>query len=202
MRDDGHVCLTDFGTAKIHVSESSSLDVSPSRKHSFVGSPQYVAPELLKNQSASFSVDFWSLGCLLFSLLCGYPPFRGASEYLTFQKILKSTYRFPDGFPDDARDLVEKLLNPDPSKRIGCCSSGIEDIKTHSFFNEIDWDTVCTTPTPMQELLNAYHDKIGEIDEPDYPLDPETPDLGSPDVGVYEPYQDDDNEDFHKFDDE
>lgn len=60
--------------------------------------------------SRPYSSDYWGFGCILFQILAGRPPFQARTEYLMFQKIIKLEYEFPEGFPADARDLVEKLL--------------------------------------------------------------------------------------------
>ncbi|EFE38658.1 hypothetical protein TRV_06647 [Trichophyton verrucosum HKI 0517] len=140
-----HVKITDFGTAKILSMPSPkeggndngipSMDMpEDERARSFVGTAEYVSPELLTNKSACKASDLWAFGCIIFQLLAGRPPFKAANEYLTFQKIVALEYEFPKGFPPAARDLVERLLVHDPNTRLQ-----IEHIKNHEFFNGITW---------------------------------------------------------------
>jgi 3-phosphoinositide dependent protein kinase-1 len=99
-----------------------------------VGTAEYVSPELLREKSACKASDLWALGCIIYQLLAGRPPFKAANEYLTFQKIMNLEYHFPDGFPDKARDLVERLLVLDPAHRLP-----VEHIRNHQFFEGITW---------------------------------------------------------------
>ncbi|PGH02847.1 AGC/PDK1 protein kinase [Polytolypa hystricis UAMH7299] len=139
-----HVKITDFGTAKI-LDHPKRLDDSGGipqmdaasnhdRANSFVGTAEYVSPELLTDKSACKASDLWAFGCIVFQLLAGRPPFKAANEYQTFQKIVGLEYEFPMGFPPVARDLVERLLVLDPSRRLQ-----IEHIKNHEFFDGIVW---------------------------------------------------------------
>lgn len=131
-----HVKITDFGTAKLldnPQSNGSVLDgANVDRANSFVGTAEYVSPELLTDKNACKSSDLWAFGCIIYQLLAGRPPFKAANEYLTFQKIVALEYTFPDGFPEIAKDLVERLLVLDPMKRLP-----IEHIKNHAFFDGI-----------------------------------------------------------------
>ena len=105
-----------------------------SRASSFVGTAEYVSPELLTDKSACKASDLWAFGCIVYQLLAGRPPFKAANEYLTFQKIVALEYSFPDSFPRVAKDLIERLLVLDPSRRLS-----LEHIKSHEFFRGIMW---------------------------------------------------------------
>ncbi|KAL7919459.1 serine/threonine protein kinase [Trichoderma austrokoningii] len=140
-----HVKITDFGTARLLPDprtaqdtkadgsdglDSDSRNGDDGRAASFVGTAEYVSPELLTHKNACKASDLWAFGCIIYQLLAGRPPFKAGSEYLTFQKIVNLEYEFPQGFPPAARDLVERLLVLDPARRLT-----IEHIKNHEFFS-------------------------------------------------------------------
>ncbi|KAI9696062.1 MAG: pkb-activating kinase-like protein [Candelina mexicana] len=145
-----HVKITDFGTAKILEvpkrlpKEGNDAGIplagdpmdgaDDDRANSFVGTAEYVSPELLTDKNACKASDLWAFGCIIYQLLAGRPPFKAGNEYQTFQKIVALDYEFPKGFPEVARDLVERLLVLDPSKRLS-----IEHIKNHQFFDGMTW---------------------------------------------------------------
>lgn len=143
MDSNQHIKITDFGTAKMlgaHQDASGrtyyDADASETRDRasSFVGTAEYVSPELLTDKNACKASDLWAFGCIIYQLLAGRPPFKAANEYLTFQKIVALEYEFPMGFPDVARDLVERLLVLDPQMRLT-----LENVKNHEFFEGIQW---------------------------------------------------------------
>ncbi|KAI7554072.1 Pkinase-domain-containing protein [Hortaea werneckii] len=146
-----HVKITDFGTAKLLADPQKASngtsdtgdgvpsgdplgDAEHDRAVSFVGTAEYVSPELLRDKTACRASDLWAFGCIVYQLLAGRPPFKAANEYLTFQKILGLEYTFPDGFPDVARDLVERLLVLEPERRMT-----VENVKAHPFFEGVQW---------------------------------------------------------------
>ncbi|KAG1684821.1 3-phosphoinositide-dependent protein kinase 1 [Nymphon striatum] len=113
---------------------------TPTRKNSFVGTAEYVSPELLTNKCVHESSDLWALGCIIYQMLSGSPPFQAANEYLIFQKILKLDYVFTDEFSSVAKDLVKNLLVNDPKQRLGSSDTdGYPTIKSHKFFSGINW---------------------------------------------------------------
>lgn len=143
-----HVKITDFGTAKIldvpkRPSQGISTDptagnplegADDNKANSFVGTAEYVSPELLTDKKACRASDLWAFGCIIYQLLAGRPPFKAGNEYLTFQKIVALDYKFPAGFPVVAQDLVERLLVLDPASRLS-----IEHVKNHEFFQGVTW---------------------------------------------------------------
>ncbi|CEH14019.1 serine threonine protein [Ceraceosorus bombacis] len=151
--------MADFGSASIQRQPSGKpqaprADVTNAqegarpRTSSFVGTAEYVSPELLTEKAATHSSDWWAFGCVLYQMIAGRPPFKGPNEYQTFQRIIKREYEFPEEFPDDAKDLVEKLLVLDPAQRLGTGPDGVQSIKGHAFFRDVDWSSVWTCPVP------------------------------------------------------
>lgn len=149
-----HILITDFGSAKIIECESESKKthtdntakmIGPIRRDSFVGTAQYVSPELLTNKSTTQASDLWAFGCIIYQMVAGLPPFRSRSEYLIFQKILNLQFEIPDGFDGLAHDLISRLLVINPSERLGASDKmyqGYSSIRAHSFFSNIDFETL------------------------------------------------------------
>ncbi|KAI8811882.1 kinase-like domain-containing protein [Cladochytrium replicatum] len=126
----GHIALCDFGLCKLDMKEGN-------KTNTFCGTPEYLAPELLLGQGYTKVVDWWTLGILLYEMITGLPPFYDENVNEMYRKILTDELKFPDDMSDTARDLLSKLLNRDPTARLGC--NGAEEIKKHPFFAEINW---------------------------------------------------------------
>lgn len=143
LDENKHIKVTDFGTAKLlperkdasgRVEFEPDATTSENRANSFVGTAEYVSPELLTDKNACKASDLWAFGCIVYQLLAGRPPFKAANDYQTFQKIVNLDYEFPRGFPEHARDLVERLLVLEPQRRLS-----LEHAKNHPFFAGIQW---------------------------------------------------------------
>jgi len=126
---EGHVCITDFGLSK-------KIE-NPDGTHTFCGTPEYLAPEVLKGQGHGVAVDWWSLGTLIFEMLTGLPPFYAQNVNVMYQKILTGELRVPNYVSDDARSLLEGLLTREPAQRLG--TKGGAEVKQHPWFSDIDW---------------------------------------------------------------
>lgn len=115
-----------------------------------------MSPELLTDKTSRAS-DLWALGCIIYQMVAGLPPFRSRSEYMIFQKILKLEYEIPDGFCELARSLVSQLLVLEPSQRLGAQDehgAGYPSIRAHPFFEGVDFETLHEqTPPPIYPYL-------------------------------------------------
>lgn len=132
LDSDGHLVLTDFGLSK-------SLDTSSNKEcTSIIGTPEYMAPEILKGDTYDYAVDWWSLGCVIYDMMSGKPPFTGNNHRLIMDRIIKNKIKYPFYFSLDAKDLLNKLLNKNPSKRFQVDQQW-NLFKQHRFFRKIDW---------------------------------------------------------------
>eukprot|EP00658_Telonema_sp_P-2_P018633 TRINITY_DN17304_c0_g1_i4.p1 TRINITY_DN17304_c0_g1~~TRINITY_DN17304_c0_g1_i4.p1 ORF type:complete len:317 (+),score=84.85 TRINITY_DN17304_c0_g1_i4:319-1269(+) len=133
--DDGHLKLTDFGLAKMGVTAMYGGDGGDVTQ-SLVGTPEYLAPEILSRQSYGKACDWWTIGILMFELMVGRTPFieQGINRAEMFRRIQTGTFKFPAQvpLPDEAQDLISQLLRSNPSERLG--SQSADDIKAHPFF--------------------------------------------------------------------
>lgn len=128
----GHIALCDFGLCKLDMKDED-------RTNTFCGTPEYLAPELLLGQGYTKTVDWWTLGVLLYEMLTGLPPFYDENTNEMYRKILSEPLHFPgpEIVPPSAKDLLTKLLNRKPDQRLG--ANGASEIKAHPFFHSIDW---------------------------------------------------------------
>eukprot|EP00052_Salpingoeca_macrocollata_P010694 m.82968 g.82968 ORF g.82968 m.82968 type:complete len:514 (+) comp17685_c0_seq1:202-1743(+) len=135
LDSEGHVKLTDFGLCK--------EDVAPGMTTAtFCGTPEYLAPEVLKKQAYGRPVDWWCLGCVTYEMMCGLPPFYSRDCNEMYDRILHDTLRFPEHVPGPARAWLAGLLERNPAGRLGSGPRDGEDVKAHDFFADLDWDAL------------------------------------------------------------
>uniref|UniRef100_A0A8W8K257 non-specific serine/threonine protein kinase n=1 Tax=Magallana gigas TaxID=29159 RepID=A0A8W8K257_MAGGI len=133
LDNTGHVKLTDFGLCKESINEGGLT-------HTFCGTIEYMAPEILTRSGHGKAVDWWSLGALMYDMLTGAPPFTAENRKKTIDKILKAKLSLPPYLTNEARGLIKRLLKKSPQERLG---GGVDDskpIKQHAFFRHIDWN--------------------------------------------------------------
>ena len=112
----------------------------------FVGTPLYISPEMIDNNTCGPFTDLWSLGIIIFEMFTGEVPFKGKDEIDLFQNIMDPYIRpnYPSNMPADAVDLVDKILNPNPIERLGYetedSKNGYNVLKSHQFFDGIDFE--------------------------------------------------------------
>jgi serine/threonine protein kinase len=127
----GHLKITDFGFAK----------EVPDITWTLCGTPDYLAPEVVASKGYNKSVDWWSLGILIFEMLCGFTPFwDGGSPMKIYENILKGRVKYPPYIHPDAQDLLQRLITPDLTKRLGNLHGGSKDVMNHPWFVEVTWD--------------------------------------------------------------
>ncbi|KAF7664008.1 hypothetical protein LDENG_00192230 [Lucifuga dentata] len=131
MDSRGYVKLVDFGFAKELVRGE--------KTYSFVGTPEYMAPEIIQNQGHDFSVDFWSLGILIYELLVGSPPFSSSEPQKIYSKILDGVFKYPPYMSEAAKSIISKLCRPRPGQRLGNTKNGIKDVRHHRWFSSMNW---------------------------------------------------------------
>lgn len=162
---DGHARLTDFDLSKL--TNTKHLDGKHDgnaflnlfkrkrvlRSNSLVGTPEYIAPEVLICGKKGYycCVDWWGVGILLYEMIFGKTPFRGANHNEVFDNILNKKLSWPVKTPisEECKDLIKKLLVRDPKQRLGY-KHGAADIKAHPFFANVDWETLSTQEPPIK----------------------------------------------------
>ena len=157
---NGHIKLTDFGLSKM-------VTKSKEKVFTICGTPQYLAPEILSDDGYDNSVDWWSLGCVMYEMLVGKAPFRiPKGSYLTAD-LYKKKITIPEHVTPEAKDLISQLLVPNPKNRLGYGKDGAQKIKAHSYFEGINWNDAWERklePPLVPQLENetdlSYFDKM------------------------------------------
>ncbi|KAL8945080.1 MAG: hypothetical protein Q9216_000064 [Gyalolechia sp. 2 TL-2023] len=130
---EGHLKLVDFGFAK---------KVETRETYTLCGTPEYLAPEVIRNSGHGTAVDWWAFGILVFEFLVGNPPFWDNNPMKIYEKICVGKIKFPAEMDPDARSLISGLCAVNPTHRLGNLTGGVEKVKSHSFFSTIDWDAL------------------------------------------------------------
>ncbi|KAF1840081.1 Pkinase-domain-containing protein [Cucurbitaria berberidis CBS 394.84] len=127
----GHLKLVDFGFAK---------KVENRETYTLCGTPEYLAPEVIRNTGHGTAVDWWAFGILVYEFLVGQPPFWDQNPMKIYEQIVEGRVRYPSAMSSDARDLISGLCTVDTSKRLGNISGRSQRVKDHPWFKNIDWD--------------------------------------------------------------
>lgn len=110
---------------------------------------------MLSDQEAGIGVDLWALGCVIYQMIVGKPPFQGMSQYLIFEKIRQGQIDFPDQIDPVAQDLIQKLMVQDPALRLGCGDPGspndLAGLKSHPFISNFDFQNILNTQVPCSD---------------------------------------------------
>ncbi|KAK4492014.1 hypothetical protein RD792_002802 [Penstemon davidsonii] len=185
LQNDGHIALTDFDLSCLTSCKPQLLipEINEKKKHkkghqqapifmaepmrasnSFVGTEEYIAPEIISGAGHTSAVDWWALGILLYEMLYGYTPFRGKTRQKTFGNILHKDLKFPKNKEASlqAKQLIYRLLHRDPKNRLGS-REGANEVKQHPFFRGINWALVrCMKPPNLDAPI--FEEKEKDVD--------------------------------------
>lgn len=177
----GHIKLTDFGLSKVGLINSTDDLAGPSvpssafleedrskmdehslkreqrKKNSVVGTPDYLAPEILLGMGHGATADWWSVGVILFEMLVGIPPFNAEHPQQIFDNIINRDIpwpKIPEEMSLEVYDLINKLLNENPIQRLGATGAG--EVKRLPFFRDINWDTLARQKATFVPSADAH----------------------------------------------
>ncbi|KAJ1673561.1 serine/threonine protein kinase, AGC, partial [Spiromyces aspiralis] len=182
LHETGHIMLTDFDLSKQSnppgnpgVIKSSSFFYNyPSldtractaslRTNSFVGTEEYIAPEVIKGVGHTSAVDWWTLGVLIYEMLFGITPFKGSNRNATFRNILKMEAQFPQppayqAVSANCKAIIRRLLTKSERKRLGC-RAGAADIKIQPWFKSITWALLRHRTPPILPLMDTKRQQL------------------------------------------
>ncbi|ORX75991.1 kinase-like protein [Anaeromyces robustus] len=132
LDNTGHIKIIDFGFAKY----------VPDITYTLCGTPEYLAPEAIQMKAYGKSVDWYTLGILIYEMLCGFPPFYDDDRVKLYKKILAGKIYWPDHINQVVKNLLKHLITSDLTNRYGNLKDGSEDIKNHLWFAGVDWGKV------------------------------------------------------------
>ncbi|CAO3586207.1 unnamed protein product [Absidia cylindrospora] len=192
LHQSGHIMLSDFdlsvqspttgnptivrSLSPLLFSQQPLLDTrscSNVRTNSFVGTLEYLAPEVIQGNGHSSSVDWWTLGILLYEMIYGFTPFKGSNQNDTFDRIMTQKLDFPQfgsnpyfsgpQITNDCKSIIRKLLNKDENKRLGT-RAGASELKSHAFFKPINFALLRhmrppILPSKQADPIDAVHFK-------------------------------------------
>jgi len=154
---NGYCVVVDLGLAK-------KLKDGPT--YTFCGTPDYIAPEIIRGTGYSWAVDYWALGVFLYELHSGRAPFQSYDPTGTAKKILAARITFPSKFSSTTQSVIKALLNKDPTRRLGCMNDGTDGVMRHRFYTGFDWQGLLdkAIKPPYTPKIPANLEKIGKRD--------------------------------------
>uniref|UniRef100_A0A4W5R9N3 Ribosomal protein S6 kinase n=1 Tax=Hucho hucho TaxID=62062 RepID=A0A4W5R9N3_9TELE len=151
LDEEGHIKITDFGLSKEAIDHDK-------RAYSFCGTIEYMAPEVVNRRGHTHSADWWSFGSL---------PFQGKDRKETMALILKAKLGMPQFLSPEVQSLIRALFKRNPTNRLGAGPDGVEEIKRHNFFGNIDWNKLY-----RREIKPPFKPAVGRPDDT-FHFDPE-----------------------------
>ncbi|XP_014258341.1 protein piccolo-like isoform X2 [Cimex lectularius] len=163
---DGHVRIADFGMCKLQIYLDKTTDT-------FCGTPDYMAPEVIKGLKYNQCADWWSFGILLYEMLVGQSPFSGCDEDDLFWSICNTRPHMPSYLSAPAKSILSDLMQKNWTKRLGSSENGAADVMNHAFFDGFKWPLLERKlldppfkPTVKHPLDTKYFDKVFTSEKP------------------------------------
>ncbi|XP_063682802.1 microtubule-associated serine/threonine-protein kinase 2-like isoform X2 [Bolinopsis microptera] len=162
---EGHIKLTDFGLSKCGLMQMATRQFENSMAAfdddvGCIGTPDYIAPEVFYSRQYGFSVDWWSMGIILYQFLVGCTPFRGETIEALVENINPRNIEWPgpddDPVEEEAKDLILGLLFMNPSERLG--AQGAQEVKKHPFYQTLHWDELIMHKAEFVPYLDSEED--------------------------------------------
>ncbi|GAA5988432.1 hypothetical protein JCM11641_005340 [Rhodosporidiobolus odoratus] len=177
LHETGHIMLSDFDLSKqadpngfggapagikmmtpngVPLVDTKSC-IADFRTNSFVGTEEYICPEVINGRGHSSAVDWWTVGILIYEMLYGCTPFKGSNRHATFSNVLRNDPSFPDhpATTTLCKSLIKKLLTKDEHRRLGS-QSGASEVKQHKWFSSINWGLLRHQKPPIvPQISNA-----------------------------------------------
>ena len=150
INKNGYIKLFDFELAKI----------IEDRTFTMCGTPGYLAPEIILNKGYGLSIDWWAFGVLLYEMICGVEPFYDDEPIKVYENILKGKLLFSSDFDTQSKSLIKHLLEPELSRRYGNLKNGVNDIKNHLFFKNMNWDKLITQEIEAPFIPNIKDNEL------------------------------------------
>ncbi|KAI9761013.1 MAG: hypothetical protein M4579_001276 [Chaenotheca gracillima] len=150
---DGHIKIADYGLCKEDMWYGSTTST-------FCGTPEFMAPEILLDKKYGRAVDWWAFGVLIYQMLLQQSPFRGEDEDEIYDAILADEPLYPIHMPRDSVSILQKLLTREPELRLGSGPTDAQEIMSHAFFRNINWEDVYNKriPAPFQPQITSATD--------------------------------------------
>ncbi|GAA5820236.1 hypothetical protein JCM11251_005536 [Rhodosporidiobolus azoricus] len=175
LHETGHIMLSDFDLSKqsdanggapagikmvgpngVPLVDTKSC-IADFRTNSFVGTEEYICPEVINGRGHSSAVDWWTVGILIYEMLYGCTPFKGSNRHATFSNVLRNEPAFPDhpATTTLCKSLIKKLLYKDEHKRLGS-QSGASEVKQHKWFSTINWGLLRHQKPPIVPQISNH----------------------------------------------
>lgn len=152
----GNIIMTDFGLSK------EGLEAKDARTATFCGTPEYLAPEIIRGDDYTKAIDWWSVGTLIYEMLTGLPPFYTEDEENMYHKIMTADLVIPSFFSPEVADIIRQFLQRDPKTRL----QDPDRIRVHPWFRDIDWARLegLHIPPPFVPVVKSAED-VRNIDD-------------------------------------